>query len=347
MNCNLVFAGLYVELLHICNRTCPYCYNDSDGEGAVLPKKIVFSLLAQARAAGVSLVSLSGGEPFLHPDMDEIIACANEQGVLLSIVTNLSFLAPQDAVRLLQRGNRLQLTLDSLDEAQNDATRGQGSYALVRGLLDEANRRQVAQQILLRFNMCKNNAHEIEMFVALAHEQHIKAVNLSFVLKSGRGLAYPQAFDSKSDMLELAQIMKHLHQIKRKYQNMEISFSDAGQRGCILFGQGDIPVSPKVDARGNVFLCQLFMGDENILGNVEKDSICDILQAARALAFVEKVRSRKENCGNCAFKTVCMCGCPAITSLQTDDIRNKDDQCGIIKLLIKNELKGALFGRAL
>ena len=51
------------------------------------------------KAAGVSKVTFVGGEPFMHPHLDELIMAAKHAGLVTSVVTNGSLL---DAQRLLK-----------------------------------------------------------------------------------------------------------------------------------------------------------------------------------------------------------------------------------------------------
>lgn len=55
-------------------------------------------------AAGVNKINFVGGEPFLHPHIEDLVVAAKAAGLVTSVVTNASLL---DAARLLRlRGRR-------------------------------------------------------------------------------------------------------------------------------------------------------------------------------------------------------------------------------------------------
>src|SRR5260370_41915004 len=64
---------------------------------------------------GTGIITLSGGEPMLHPDLDEIIAAMRRRGVLASMITNGYFLVPERVQRLNRAGlDHLQISIDNV-----------------------------------------------------------------------------------------------------------------------------------------------------------------------------------------------------------------------------------------
>src|SRR6202035_3064371 len=64
---------------------------------------------------GTSIITLSGGEPLLHPDLDEIIAAMRRRGVMACMITNGYLLVP-DRVRRLNRAglDHMQISIDNV-----------------------------------------------------------------------------------------------------------------------------------------------------------------------------------------------------------------------------------------
>jgi len=73
-----------------CNYRCSYCtqrFMDDRGRWASdLPR----FLEAFARLPGLWEIKLSGGEPFVHPQLVELVASLSRMGIRISLVTNLS-----------------------------------------------------------------------------------------------------------------------------------------------------------------------------------------------------------------------------------------------------------------
>src|SRR5579864_739611 len=56
-----------------CNLACEYC-NEYDDFSKPVPLEIMFERVDKLGALGTSVVTISGGEPLLHPELDDIIA---------------------------------------------------------------------------------------------------------------------------------------------------------------------------------------------------------------------------------------------------------------------------------
>ena len=81
------------ELTPFCNLNCPMCYVHLDPataakQGKILSGKQWLEIAAQAKEMGLLFVTLSGGEPFMHPDFWEIYNGLTEMGMLVDIYSN-------------------------------------------------------------------------------------------------------------------------------------------------------------------------------------------------------------------------------------------------------------------
>jgi MoaA/NifB/PqqE/SkfB family radical SAM enzyme len=64
---------------------------------------------------GTSILTLSGGEPMLHPDLDEIIAAMRRRGVIAGMITNGYLLMPDRIKRLNKAGlDHMQISIDNV-----------------------------------------------------------------------------------------------------------------------------------------------------------------------------------------------------------------------------------------
>src|SRR5262250_3315987 len=74
-----------------CNLSCTYC-NEYDDFSKPVPVDVLIGRINKLADLGTSIVTLSGGEPMLHPDLDEIIKAMRRRGVLAGMITNGYFL---------------------------------------------------------------------------------------------------------------------------------------------------------------------------------------------------------------------------------------------------------------
>jgi MoaA/NifB/PqqE/SkfB family radical SAM enzyme len=122
--------SLGFELTHLCNLSCRYCDRHTP-----LPNEMrradVLRVLAEFYSLGTRHVSLDGGEPLAHGDIDEIVRFLCALGVRVYMNTN-GILIPKKlaTVKLL---TKVKISLDGPPE-RHDAMRGAGSFErAVRG----------------------------------------------------------------------------------------------------------------------------------------------------------------------------------------------------------------------
>lgn len=342
----LNLSGVYLEITSYCNRKCPYCYNDSNESGTYLDKHLIYKVIDECVSKKIEQITISGGEPFLHPNAHEIISYINAKGLKAKIITNLTVLPIDRAVELLRQGNYLQITIDSICPEKNDLTRGKGSFYLVECLLKKASEYNIYSQIHLRMNVSRNNSDEILRYIEFAKKYKLKQAAAMLIVKSGRGQGYEAAYDYKESMLEISALIEKLAQIKENCKgDFDFSYSNLqDQRGCAIFSNDDISSVPRIDADGNVYFCSFFMGEENCLGNISDACVEETLNSKKARDFILRVRKRKDNikCKKCMFSMFCMCGCPAVSYMHASSLNEISDQCSLIKFFLKQKLLGKI-----
>ncbi|HUS13246.1 MAG TPA: radical SAM protein [Pyrinomonadaceae bacterium] len=98
-----------------CNLSCTYCNEFDSSSRPVLTGEMVrrVDLLA---ALGTATITISGGEPLLHPELDEIIKRIRSHGMLASLITNGYLLTPERIKRLNDAGlDHLQISIDNVN----------------------------------------------------------------------------------------------------------------------------------------------------------------------------------------------------------------------------------------
>src|SRR6202161_2503403 len=70
-----------------CNLSCTYC-NEYDDYSKPVALDVMLSRINQLANLGTRTLTLPGGEPLLHPELDEIIAAMRGRGVLACMITN-------------------------------------------------------------------------------------------------------------------------------------------------------------------------------------------------------------------------------------------------------------------
>ena len=97
-----------------CNLACTYC-NEYDDYSKPVPTDIMIARVNRLADLGTGILTISGGEPLLHPDLDEIIAAMRRRGVIAGMITNGYLLVKERVQRLNRAGlDHLQISIDNV-----------------------------------------------------------------------------------------------------------------------------------------------------------------------------------------------------------------------------------------
>jgi MoaA/NifB/PqqE/SkfB family radical SAM enzyme len=104
---------VHVIPMRRCNLDCGYC-NEYDDSSKPVPLEEMKRRLDTLAEMGTSIITISGGEPLLHPDLDEIIRHIRKRGMIAGMITNGFFLNKERIERLNQAGlEHLQISIDN------------------------------------------------------------------------------------------------------------------------------------------------------------------------------------------------------------------------------------------
>jgi MoaA/NifB/PqqE/SkfB family radical SAM enzyme len=113
-----VLSTKHPFLVHIiptrrCNLACTYC-NEFDDFSNPVPLQEMKKRLDILADMGTSIITISGGEPLLHPELDEIIRHIRQRGMIAGMITN-GFLLTQKRIEELNRAGLeyLQISIDN------------------------------------------------------------------------------------------------------------------------------------------------------------------------------------------------------------------------------------------
>jgi MoaA/NifB/PqqE/SkfB family radical SAM enzyme len=108
---------LLVQIIPIrrCNIDCGYC-NEYDKVSAPVPSDTLRRRIDTLAELGTSVVAFSGGEPMLHPDLDNLIRHIRGRGMMAGLITNGYFLVPKRIQALNDAGlDFLQISIDNVE----------------------------------------------------------------------------------------------------------------------------------------------------------------------------------------------------------------------------------------
>ena len=97
-----------------CNLSCAYC-NEYDDHSKPVPTPELMGRVDLLASLGTGMVTFSGGEPLLHPDLDAIIRQIRGHGMLATLITN-GYLLTRERIRRLNGAglDHLQISIDNV-----------------------------------------------------------------------------------------------------------------------------------------------------------------------------------------------------------------------------------------
>jgi MoaA/NifB/PqqE/SkfB family radical SAM enzyme len=100
--------------MRFCNLSCAYC-NEYDKASEPVPIEEMLRRIDHLARLGTSIITISGGEPLTHPELDTIIARIRHHGRLAGMITNGYLLMPERIDRLNRAGlDHMQISIDNV-----------------------------------------------------------------------------------------------------------------------------------------------------------------------------------------------------------------------------------------
>jgi len=98
-----------------CNLACTYC-NEFDDFSKPVPIDEMYRRIDKLGSLGTAVVTISGGEPLMHPELDDVIRRIRANGMIAGLITNGYLLVAERIQRLNRAGLEwLQISIDNVN----------------------------------------------------------------------------------------------------------------------------------------------------------------------------------------------------------------------------------------
>ncbi len=301
-----VFA-MQMDLTTLCNHHCLHCYYPPNRELVELDTKLAFEVLDQLPEMGTLSLTISGGEPFLHKDIDKILYKAREQDLTITIQTNGTVITDEHIELLKEINvNTVQMSIFSLEDKVHDSiTAVDGS--LQKMLLTIEKLQQAHIQLYISCPIMKQNRHSYQSVLQWAAKRNIKAVTDFIML--GRINFETDNLQHSLDIDDIEAVIGEMlsygdHYLKSVESNKkDIPSHIFADKPVCGIGIDCICLS----AYGNYYPCSGFIGYN--LGNAQEVSLQDLWHKSDKLQHLRAIRwSDFPDCLKCkAFQFCSMC----------------------------------------
>ena len=337
---NYRLQGAYIELTSECNLRCLHCYNESGVLRNLINMKEYENILNSLPNGEDTTVTLSGGEPLLHPLIWEFVKKLDEKEFGRKLmITNATLITPEIAKALKAHNLSIQVSLNGSCPDTHDKLCGKGNFdKTIKGLkylLDAG----LAERVLIRCMVSAFNITDVKKMIKMLAEQGIKHIDLATLTLLGRGKKnidkmYLLPKDKKAFIRNISSDEEILRYIEN---GINISFPDEFTGVCPLIMDSidgkKIPLTPRIDSSGNVYLCQIFSGENYSIGNVYDETLSEICKGDRLSHLVWFLRygmKYMHECEKCVWQSSCGKGCLAL-ALNNGSIQETDGECELRK----------------
>ena len=314
---------LAINLTKRCNLACAHCYMDAQtlkrGGSDELATAEVRDLLDEVASRSTeTMVVLTGGEPLLRADLEELLVHGSELGLSMVVGTNGVALTGQRVSSLKAAGAMgVGISLDSLDPRKHDAFRGfPGAWGKTMNGIEACKRHDLPFQI--HFSVTEANAGEVPAMIDFARATGAWVLNVFFLVCTGRGESMSDispgtyervleqlvvAQESSHDLLIRARCAPHYKRIAyQRNPQSTLTLAAGYEGGGCLAGIHYCRITPE----GGITACPYISGEE---GNIRKTKFWDIWDRSPTFETLRKPELLGK-CGSCEFQKLCG-GCRA------------------------------------
>ncbi len=324
--------GMLAELTHRCPLQCPYCSNPVKLLKAAeeLDTKTWLSAFAQAADLGVLQVHLSGGEPTLRQDLEDLIGGLSARGVYTNLITAGVTLTQERIKQLVAAGlDHIQLSLQGVDPAVSDKI---GNYkdSLAKKLAIARAIREEGLPLTINAPTHRHNIQQTRALIDLALELGAGRLEIAHVQYYGwasRNQAalmppYEQVLEEAAIVADAKDRLKGVMAIDYVTPDYYAQFPKPCMGG---WAKDVINITPE----GKVLPCHAAESLPLAYDNIKTRPLSEIWYESEAFNRFRGFAWMKEPCRSCPRKEVDFGGCRCQAFAVTGDAEAADPACSL------------------
>ncbi len=332
------------HLTERCNLRCLHCYQDGRPVGEMTSEEIdkTIAILSDTIGQWSQLydipfspsINVTGGEPFLRPDLSEILTSLHRNHFDLYILTNGTLVTRKEAALLAEIPVKgVQVSLEG-PEKVHDNIRGKGSFqSAIHGVTHLLSQNL---RVTLNLTLSTLNVDYIEEMAVFGASLGVQRIGFSRLVPSGRGV---ELIDSMLSKEKVREAYNKIHSMN--ISDLDIVTGDPiyscttdivpPENRTIPFGGCAAGISGlTILPDGTLLPCRRL----NIpLGNILKDNLRTVWASSPVLSALRNKKKYKGKCSTCDQWSKCR-GCRAIAyqyslSKGRGNYLSEDPQCFI------------------
>ena len=295
-----MLSEISIEILQRCPNRCIYCSSHSNPQAThIIPFEIIKNVIDDAKSLGCKTVCLSGGEPFLHPQILDIISYIAKQQLICYVYTSGIFMKdevysslPNEYIEAI-RGmvDKVIFNVEADSSTLYDKIMGTdvGGFDMMKKSINDC----VSSGLVVETHVVpmQVNFKHLKSIFEMCYQLGVSKVSILRLVLQGRALENLSLVKlTGEDSWEVTKLIKALNESYKGKVRIGLPYSDSN---CRIYCKA---ASDKVNVRydGNVYPCEVFKDDllNAKLGcepdNVWKDSFYHIYQNSPYLNVVRR-----------------------------------------------------------
>ncbi len=295
-----MLSEISIEILQRCPNRCIYCSSHSNPQAThIISFEIIKNIIDDAKSLGCKTVCLSGGEPFLHPQILDIISYIAKQQLICYVYTSGIYMKdevysslPNEYIEAI-RGmvDKVIFNVEADSSTLYDQIMGTdvGGFDMMKKSINDC----VSSGLVVETHVVpmQVNFKHLKSIFEMCYQLGVSKVSILRLVLQGRALVNLSLVKlTDEDSREVTKLIKALKKAYKGKVRIGLPYSDSN---CRIYCKA---ASDKINVRydGNVYPCEVFKDDllNAKLGcepdNVWKDSFYDLYQNSPYLNVVRK-----------------------------------------------------------
>lgn len=320
-----------------CNLFCDFCSVKTNQFKNEIPIEKIKNIIIEAKKNGLEELHLTGGEPTLRKDLEEIVSFASLQDLNVRLITNGTLLTKKRLKRLVDCGLKsIMVSLDGMENYHNNV-RGEGTYHKALKTICNA----IDLKMFVRVNSVAwvDNKNEIMQLAKLINELGVDVYSIFLGSPLGYAIEHKgnviKPLDWQKFCLSLQKlVLKENYSTKiivekgflySNEKTFDVKTLEGRGRGCYnITGYTDYIL---IRSNGDVYPCVFFSNEASPMGNIYDKTLEEIVLSFNNNTFYREIGKIPKECRECSNVNLCNGGCRGYAKLYAEKWYSKDPRC--------------------